>query len=99
MVALGNAARHLQVDVLVGVVRCCIMAQQFAQYLVPLWVRERVADAHSGQAVIKARQVFRKTEQFSAIGRDYFVYTVTEDKPRSSTGTQACSSGKNLPFR
>src|SRR3954471_3187539 len=77
VIALGNAARHLEVDALVLE---WLALDQAGDRAAPLLARVRVADADSAQAALKATEVLFQPEGHLGIDRDHLVHPVAEDE-------------------
>ena len=77
MVALGDAARHLEVDALV-LERLAL--DQAGDDAAPLLARVGVADADSAEAALEPAEVLFQPEGHLGIDRDYLVHPVAEDE-------------------
>ena len=77
MVALGHAARDVQVEILVI---CFIARNQLVDELPPFGIAVRVLQADAVQAVLQSLQVISQTKHMARIYRDDFVYAVAKNK-------------------
>src|SRR4051794_4713292 len=77
VVALGDAARHLEVDALVLE---WLALDQAGDDAAPLLARVRVADADGAEAALEAVQMLFQPGGHLGVDRDYLVHPVAEDE-------------------
>src|SRR6185369_11439481 len=93
MVALGDAARHLEVHALV-LER--LRVDDAVDELRPLLARMRVAYAHLAEAALEAREVLVEPERHARVHRHHFVDAIAEDEPAVEHRDRRLFDGKEL---
>jgi hypothetical protein len=77
VIALGDAARHLEIDALVveG-----LLGDQLQDDVAPLGPAVGVADPDGGEAALQAREVLVDAERHARVDRDQLIDAVAEDE-------------------
>ena len=97
MVALGDAARDLEVDALV-VER--LPRDQVADERLPLRVGVRIGEADAVEAALQAREMLRQPERLAAVHGHQLVDAVAVDEAAvEHRDLRVARCGRNSPFR
>ena len=94
VIALGHAARHLQVDALIGE---RLARDQLADDRRPFRRRMRVRQADAVEAALQAREVLRHPERCALIDRDQLVDAVAVDEAAVQHRNLRVGEGEKLP--